>query len=277
MNELWKAAGAAAWGAAAYSGLQPFLDETAKAKIDALCPGVRTVLVAAFPYYAGDRPGNLALYCRGEDYHRVLTRRLGGVCDALRTKYPDHTFVPGADSSPVPELAAAALAGVGRPGRHGLCIVPPYGSYVFLGTVLTDLEVPPTAPTEGSPCPSDCTACFRACPTGALTEAGCDVSVCLSEVTQRKGDLTEAEAALIRRSPTVWGCDLCQRACPLNRNAALSSLPEFRENLLDSLTLADLEGLSNKAFRKHYADRAFAWRGIGPLARNLRLKEDKQV
>ncbi len=274
MNELWKAAGAAAWGAAAYSGLQPFLDEAAKSKIEALCPGARTVLAAAFPYYAGDRPGNLALYSRGEDYHRVLTRRLGRVCEALGERHPEHRFVPGADSSPVPELAAAELSGVGRPGRHGLRIVPPYGSYVFLGTILTDLEVPPTAPAQGSPCPPDCTACFRACPAGALTESGCDVSLCLSEVTQKKGGLTETEAAHIKKSPTIWGCDLCQRACPLNKNAALSPLPEFRENLLDRLTPADLEGLSNKAFRRKYGDRAFAWRGIGPLVRNLRLKEE---
>ena len=274
MEQLWKAAGAAAWGAASFSGLQPFLDETAAEKIEALCPNARTVLVAAFPYFAGDRPGNLALYCRGEDYHRVLTRRLEGVCQALAERYPGHTFVPGADNSPVPELAAAERAGVGSMGRHGLRIVPPYGSYLFLGTVLTDLEFPETGPAEGSPCPPDCRACLKACPTGALTERGCNVSVCLSDVTQKKGELTAEEIAHIRKSPTVWGCDLCQRACPLNRNAALSPLPEFREDLLDSLALADLEGLSNKAFRRKYADRAFSWRGIGPLLRNLRIKQE---
>ena len=274
MNQLWKAAGAAAWGAAAYSGLQPFLDKTARDKIEALCPDARTVLAAAFPYYAGDRPGNLALYSRGEDYHRVLHRRLGQVCAALEARYPENRFVPGADSSPVPELAAAVLAGVGRMGRHGLIVVLPYGSYVFLGTILTDLPVAPTAGLAGSPCPEDCRACFKACPTGALTEAGCDVSRCLSEVTQRKGDLTAEEIARIKKSPTVWGCDLCQRACPLNRDAALSPLPEFRGDLLDSLALEDLEGMSNKAFRRKYADRAFSWRGIGPLVRNLRIKEE---
>ena len=273
MNQLWKAAGAAAWGAASLGGLQPFLDETAREKIEALCPGAGTVLVAAFPYYAGDRPGNLSLYSRGEDYHRVLRRRLGQVCQALEARYPGHAFVPGADSSPVPELAAAVRSGVGRVGRNGLLFVPPYGSYVFLGTVLTDLDVPVTAPLTGSPCPENCRACCKACPTGALTEEGCDVAVCLSEVTQKKGALTETEAAHIKKSPTVWGCDLCQRACPLNRDAALSPLPEFRENLLDSLTLDDLEGMSNKAFRRQYGDRAFAWRGISPLVRNLRVKE----
>ena len=87
MNELWKAAGAAAWGAAACSGLPPFLGEAVWAelapKLEALCPGAKTILVGAFPYYAGDTPGNLSLYCRGEDYHLVLGRRLQTVVDAL--------------------------------------------------------------------------------------------------------------------------------------------------------------------------------------------------
>lgn len=273
MNELWKAAGAAAWGAAACSGLPPFLGEAVWAelapKLEALCPGAKTILVGAFPYYAGDTPGNLSLYCRGEDYHLVLGRRLQTVVDALAQQHPDHHFIPGADNNPVPELAAAELAGVGWRGRHGLRIVPPYGSYVFLGTILTDLDLSQTGPSPGTLCGAHCRACQKACPTGALTDTGCDLSKCLSELTQKKGDLPPEAAAQITHSPTVWGCDLCQRACPHNQNAVLTPLPEFREDLLPSLTLEDLEGLSNKAFRRQYAARAFSWRGIAPLKRNL--------
>lgn len=273
MNELWKAAGAAAWGAAACSGLPPFLGEAVWAelapKLEALCPGAKTILVGAFPYYAGDTPGNLSLYCRGEDYHLVLGRRLQTVVDGLAQQHPDHHFIPGADNNPVPELAAAELAGVGWRGRHGLRIVPPYGSYVFLGTILTDLDVSQTGPSPGTLCGAHCRACQKACPTGALTDTGCDLSKCLSELTQKKGDLSPEVAAQITHSPTVWGCDLCQRACPHNKQAALTPLPEFREDLLPSLTLADLDGLSNKAFRRQYAARAFSWRGIAPLKRNL--------
>lgn len=273
MNELWKAAGAAAWGAAACSGLPPFLGEAVWAelapKLEALCPGAKTILVGAFPYYAGDTPGNLSLYCRGEDYHLVLGRRLQTVVDTLVQQHPDHHFIPGADNNPVPELAAAELAGVGWRGRHGLRIVPPYGSYVFLGTILTDLDVSQTGPSPGTLCGTHCRACQKACPTGALTDTGCDLSKCLSELTQKKGDLPPEAAAQIAHSPTAWGCDLCQRACPHNQNAALTPLPEFREDLMPSLTLADLDGLSNKAFRRQYAARAFSWRGIAPLKRNL--------
>ena len=119
-----------------------------------------------------------------------------------------------------------------------------------------------------------CGQCIVACPTGALTEQGCEVTHCLSDLTQRKGPLPPEAAEQVRRSPTVWGCDLCQKACPHNQAAALTPLPEFRENLLCSLTLAELEPLSNKAFRRQYARRAFSWRGIGPLRRNLALKEE---
>lgn len=273
MNELWKAAGAAAWGAAACSGLPLFLGEAVWAelapKLEALCPGAKTILVGAFPYYAGDTPGNLSLYCRGEDYHLVLGRRLQAVVDTLVQQHPDHHFIPGADNNPVPELAAAELAGVGWRGRHGLRIVPPYGSYVFLGTILTDLDLSQTGPSPGTLCGAHCRACQKTCPTGALTDTGCDLSKCLSELTQKKGDLPPEVAAQITHSPTVWGCDLCQRACPHNQNAVLTPLPEFREDLLPSLTLEDLEGLSNKAFRRQYAARAFSWRGIAPLKRNL--------
>ena len=83
MNQLWKAAGAAAWGAAALGGLQPFLGPEAAEQLHTLCPGAQTVLVGAFPYYAGQAPGNLSLYCRGEDYHLVLGRRLEQVCAGL--------------------------------------------------------------------------------------------------------------------------------------------------------------------------------------------------
>ena len=125
----------------------------------------------------------------------MILRRLEPVCRALMERHPGHAFVPGADSSPVPELAAAELAGVGWRGRHGLRIVPPYGSYVFLGTILTDLPLASTGPRAGTLCPPDCRACQTACPTGALGEGGCDVSRCLSHWSQEKGELPPDMAA----------------------------------------------------------------------------------
>lgn len=275
MTDLWKAAGAAAWGAVGFGGLLPYLSEEVRAQIEALCPHPGGVYVAAFPYFAGDAPGNLSLYCRGRDYHTVVKARLEEVCAGLRVRSPGYRFLPGADNTPVPELTAARLAGLGMVGRHNLMIVPPYGSYVFLGTILTDLPLE-TGAAEPSPFCEDCGACVKACPTGALSEAGFDREKCLSYLTQKKGELTEREREWLRLSPTAWGCDLCQRACPWNQTARETDLPEFRENLLAGLTAGELEGLTNRSFPAAFPDRAFTWRGPGPLRRNLDLQKNRE-
>ena len=273
LDELFAAAGAAAWGGAAFRRLLPFLSTGALEKVENLCPRPRTVLAAAFPYYAGERPGNLSLYARGEDYHAVVVRRLNTVCEALAEQYPVESFFPSADNSPLPEREAAWLAGIGLRGASGLLILPPYGTYVFLGTILTGaaLELPERPPAPDCP---RCGACRAACPAGAMGEGGPDVSRCLSELTQKKGALTAKEEARLKAHPLIWGCDFCQRACPFNADPALSPLPEFSTDLVDSLENADLEGLTNRTFREKYGGRAFAWRGPGPLRRNLELKRE---
>mgnify|MGYP005754031123 FL=1 len=273
LDKLFAAAGAAAWGGAAFRRLLPFLSTEALEKVEALCPRPKTVLAAAFPYYAGERPGNLSLYARGEDYHAVVVRRLNTVCEALAEQYPGESFFPSADNSPLPEREAAWLAGIGLRGASGLLILPPYGTYVFLGTILTGaaLELPERSPAPDCP---RCGACRAACPAGAMGEGGPDVSRCLSELTQKKGALTGEEAARLKAHPLIWGCDFCQRACPFNADPALSPLPEFSTDLVDSLENADLEGLTNRTFREKYGGRAFAWRGPGPLRRNLELKRE---
>lgn len=151
-------------------------------------------------------------------------------------------------------------------------ILPPYGSYVFLGTILTDvaLDLPPRTPSAHC---VGCGKCLTACPGGALGEDGVNLSRCLSGLTQKKGELTGEEEALVKAHPLIWGCDCCQQACPYNASPELSPLPEFREGLVDVLDGADLEGLTNRTFREQYGGRAFAWRGPAPLRRNLELKK----
>lgn len=278
LKRLFSQAGAVGWGCCAFGDLS--LSPEARAKGEALCPHPAGVLVAAFPYFTGPEgaPGNLSLYARGEDYHRVILRRLTGVAEQLALAYPGRIFVPGADASPLDERQCARLAGLGMLGRHGLVILPPYGSWIFLGTILTDL------PLRSSPVPapdcSGCGACVRACPAGALGDTGFDPDRCLSALTQKKGTLTPEEEGLLKAHPLIWGCDCCQLACPYNQEALAAPLPELAGETralpyLASLSLSDLAGLTNRTFREIYGKRAFAWRGPAVLRRNLTLKKEE--
>ncbi len=273
LNQLFLQSGAAAWGCCDFAALR--FAEEARAKALSLCPDASRVLLAAYPYYAGDRPGNLSLYARGEDYHQALSRRLGMVAQALSEACPGFRFIPGADNSPLPEGQIARLAGVGLQGRNGLVIVPPYGSWVFLGTILTDCPLEPS-PSPAADC-IGCNACVRVCPGGALSSFPFDQEKCLSAITQKKGELTAQQQRLLKKHPLIWGCDLCQTVCPYNRDVRHSPLTDLtgaEDTLpyLASLQSDDLEGLTNRSFRAEYGNRAFAWRGPAVLRRNLALQ-----
>lgn len=273
-HALFSASGAAGWGMCAFSDLD--ISPEKREKAVELCADPRGVFIAAYPYYGGDRPGNLSLYARGEDYHLSLSRRLEEVCQGLRREFPGHSFVPGADNSPLPETQIAKKAGLGIRGRNGLVILPPYGSWLFLGTILTDL--PLESPKEPGPDCMNCGACLRACPGGALGTSPFDENKCLSALTQKKGALSAEETALVKAHPLIWGCDICQQVCPYNSGAVVSPLTDLtggdgKTPYLASLCGNDLEGLTNKTFKAKFGTRAFAWRGPAVLRRNLSIKE----
>ncbi|WP_186567257.1 epoxyqueuosine reductase [Lawsonibacter celer] len=275
LDAAFAAAGAAGWGAVAYGRLAPAMSPAARERAEEACPCPAAVLVAAFPYYAGNRPGNLSLYARGRDYHAVVTARLNTVCSFLKEHYPGYLFLPAADNSPLPEREAARLAGLGMMGWNGLVILPPYGTYLFLGTILTDAPLPVEEVPPSPDCPG-CGRCVSACPGGALGPDGFALERCLSHLTQKKGELTEKENALVAAHPLVWGCDFCQRVCPFNDHPALSPLPEFTCGLVARVAPEDLEGLTNRAFQEKYGAYAFAWRGPAVLRRNLELQKKKE-
>lgn len=287
LDSLCALGGISAAGVCELCQLMPALDEAKLARIDRLVPGAASVFVVLFPYFAGDTPGNLSLYARGRDYHAVIRDTLAPFAVRL-TAETGCRAVPLADDSPLPEVRAARLAGVGQIGENGLIFDPDYGSWVFIGTILTDLPFSPApavhrrrAPTP-PPEPSDrvlrcnhCGACRRVCPLGALDKEGCvDEQRCLSALTQQGGELSAEAADAVRRHPLIWGCDLCQRICPLNRHVPETDNPAFRDDLIASLSAAELDGLTRRQFAEAYPDRAFTWRGPAPLRRNLKRKEE---
>lgn len=276
LDPLFSAGGAADWGWTSYESLTPHMDESAREKAGALCPGAQCVLVCAVPYYAGDTPGNLSLYARGRDYHLVLGDLLNPICEVLLKHYPGYRFVPGVDNSPLPEREAAWAAGIGLRGEHGLVIVPPYGSWVFLGTILTDHPAPPSDRAPSPPCIL-CGKCRNICPGGALRGDNFDPERCLSHLTQKKGTLPPEQESLLASHPQARGCDLCQRACPYNAHPKATELSTFRDHLVDNLTEDMVEGVTNRQFKERYGDRAFAWRGPAVIRRNLALQNPQKT
>lgn len=257
--------GVADAGSCPFGLLDSYMSEPQRVGAHRIIAAPRTVLCALFPYYSEPTGGNVSLYARGRDYHAVIHEALDPFCEALRAEYPGHSFEILTDDSPLPEVLTGCLAGLGVIGKNGLLLHPERGSFNFLGTILTDVDFHAPA-REPSFC-SGCGACVRACPVGM------DKSRCLSGLTQKGGELNEEETALVRAHPLVWGCDLCQLACPANKSLPVGC-PAFTEDLIDTLTPDDLAGLTRRQFNEKFAGRAFTWKGPRPIARNLAIKEE---
>lgn len=231
---------------------------------------VGSILVALFPYYPGEVPtANLAKYTYGLDYHLVVQEKLQQIGQFLKEHIPKLIYKAYVDNGPLVDRYVAYLAGLGFYGRNHQFINEKYGSYVFIGYIVTDYPFVPDFPQERF-C-LDCGQCIKACPGQALTAEGLQPSLCCSYITQKKGELSEAEQRLVKGSRLVFGCDCCQEACPHNQNVPITPLVEFRELLQPYLDYEELNTLSNKEFSSRYKQRAFSWRGKKPLLRNLEI------
>lgn len=232
-------------------------------RVAELSRGGGSAIVLLLPYYAGEFPGrNLARYALGLDYHRVALDILTRVGEAVRGAHPGAEILPFVDSSPLPEVELAVRAGLGFRGRSGQLIAPGLGSMVFVCELVTDLALAGDLPQIPEGC-GTCIRCLTACPTGALSPQGVDTARCRSHITQKKGDLTPWEAAQVAQGGFAWGCDLCTDACPYNRDLGPTRLPPLGEGLTPVLTWDNLDRL--------LPDKSYAWRGRGPLLRNLNL------
>ena len=235
----------------------------------------RTVLLYLVPYYAGPTE-NVSLYAASRDYHLFFKSFGEKLIGYLKSVFPGGGFCSYGDHSPINECDAAAKAGLGVIGRNGLLINSVYASLVFIGDVVTDVS-PEEFPLCREPQPvafcENCGACAAACPTGILSGNG---SLCLSAVTQKKGELTPEEKELLLAHGSAWGCDLCQIACPHVRRAiksgdALTPIAFFQSDRTPRLTYDLVANMPEADFKS----RAYAWRGRKTLLRNLALLEGR--
>lgn len=217
------------WLADGKHGEMDYLNRNVETRLDPceLVEGAQSVVVAADFYHApqsetpdptSDKPmGRIARYARGDDYHKVMKKRLHGLADALRERHPDETFRVAVDTAPVLEREHAARAGLGWTGKHTLLIHPRKGSWMLLGVVVTTLRLhPDDEPTTPESHCGTCTRCIDACPTDCITPYSVDASRCISYLTlEHRGPITPS----LHEPMGDWvaGCDVCQEVCPFNQ------------------------------------------------------------
>lgn len=183
-------------------------------------PYAKSFICVALPYHTQpakqwQQNNPISNYAWGEDYHKIIRKKLKLALTNLRQKIPHFKGRGFVDSAPVPEKVLAYLAGLGWIGKNSLLIHPKYGSYLFLAEILTNLELQ-TSPPMKDHC-GHCRRCLDACPTTAiLPEKVVNSNRCISWMTiEKKGEFNEFEAAAIEYQ--VFGCDICQQVCPWNK------------------------------------------------------------
>ncbi len=214
------------WLAAGHQADMAWMADPRRQAVEQLLPGVRSLLAVGLNYYvkAQPAPGSLrvARYGWGRDYHRVIERRLRQLGHWLEAQVPGARWRACVDSAPLLDKAWAEEAGLGWIGKHGNLIHRQRGSWLLLGHLLTDLDLPADAPAQ--PLCGSCSRCLPACPTGAIVEPFVvDSRRCIAFHTIENREPQLPAAIAERLQCWVAGCDLCQEACPWNQQPLASS------------------------------------------------------
>jgi epoxyqueuosine reductase len=230
---------------------------------------------AGLPLSKVEPRGWISRYAWGDDYHEVMWSRLNALEESLKKRFAEPFESRAlADTGPVAERVLAKYAGLGWLGKNTLLLNKEIGSWMFLGVILTSLELAPSL-VAGEPWPRDlcgsCRKCIEACPTDALVEPYVlDARRCISYLTiELRGSIPEEF-----REPMGWqvyGCDICQDVCPYNRKAPVAQMQEFQPRAAGpegSLLMPKLEwlaGLTPEEFRGFFRGSAMKrtkWQGL---------------
>jgi len=290
------------WLARGYAGEMKYLADARRSDPQIAMPGIRSAIVGllnyntsqplstdpALPIDDSQPYGWISRYAWGDDYHDVLRERLEALVESLRERFTvpfeARAYV---DTGPVQERVLAKYAGLGWLGKNTLLLNQMFGSFFFLGVILTTLDLEPTLGTSELPPPDLCGSCRRcldACPTQAFVEPYVmDARKCISYLTiELRGSIPEEF-----REPMgnhVFGCDICQDVCPWNRRAPIVTIPQFQPRIFplpeeawtdtshtlqdESLYLPRLEwllGLNEADFRELFRGspvKRTKWRGL---------------
>lgn len=241
-----------------------------------LVPGARSVITVLLNYFPStsqpaDRP-RVSKYAYGKDYHKVIREKLNGLLTLIRENIGEVQGRGFVDSAPVLERSWAQRSGLGWVGKNGNLLTRQQGSFFFIATLITDLELAYDTPFAGDYC-GTCRRCIDACPTDALLENKVvDGSRCISYFTIELKDQLIPDEHKGHFDNWLFGCDICQDVCPWNRFSRPAAEPAFTPlpEILD-LSTQDWEALTEEAFKKifrHSPLKRTKWAGI---QRNLKF------
>jgi epoxyqueuosine reductase len=212
------------------------------------------------------------IFCRaswGNDYHGILRERLKKLEAFILERVPSAQVKSMVDTGELADRAVAERAGIGWSGKNCAIITPEFGSYVYLGEMITNIPFPPDEPIEER-C-GTCTKCIEACPTGALVQGGqLNAQRCIAFLTQTKGFLADEFRDKIGNR--LYGCDTCQTVCPENKGKDFHLHPEMEPDpeLVKPL-LKPLLRMTNREFKEKFGHMSGSWRGKKPIQRNAIL------
>ncbi|MCR8961608.1 tRNA epoxyqueuosine(34) reductase QueG [Brevibacillus halotolerans] len=241
--------------------------------------GARSIIAIAIAYpskmtnFPKSEPeayrGILARSAWGGDYHHILRDKLNQLADFIQTLESEVRLESMVDTGVLSDRAVAERAGIGWVGKNCSIITPEFGSYVYLGEMITNLPLPSDQPIEDQ-C-GDCTLCLDTCPTQALVQGGqLNSQRCVAFLTQVKDEIPEEFREKIGNR--LYGCDTCQTVCPKNKGMNFTHHPEtLPDPELVKPLLKPLLTIGNKEFKARFGKSAAAWRGKKPIQRNAIL------
>lgn len=217
----------------------------------------------------GARRGIFSRSSWGKDYHAALRERLTLLEAFIAAHYPDARMRSMVDTGELSDRAVAERAGIGWSAKNTSIITPEFGSYVYLGEMITNIPFRFDEAMEDQ-C-GDCRLCIDVCPTGAIVEGGqLNAQRCISFLTQTKGFLPDEFRTIIGNR--LYGCDTCQTVCPKNKRKANGIHPEFEPDPeIAKPLLEPLLTISNREFKSKFGYVSGSWRGKKPIQRNAIL------
>ena len=201
----------------------------------------------------------------GMDYHIVLREKMKTLSEYIQDEVEGFEYKYFVDTGPLVDRHLAYMAGIGMYGKNNCIISKKYGSWIFIGYIVSNLEAEIDIPQKRG-C-NGCNICINSCPTGALMEDyEYNSKLCISYLTQTKDDIDYDLREKMGRS--LYGCDICQQVCPCNQDVANGNTDFIPVNENDTPNLFELLKLSNKEFKKRFNEVALGWRGNRIIKRN---------